>query len=304
MLNVFKVLKRSFPVNLYCHLQRSCASHSQTPKSEFSLTKFANAVNIYVKLYGDPWISNDFVVQNNDLSWPPLYHNYQLGEAVIQYRFFIKYKVFQNKYRNSAEIELLNKLQFIPNESQQWNLLLHKNMSIFRNLYPNLVVSNQYIIPETNQIHFESSIIENPFPKGSRGLSFGRTIKGFQCESKKSKIFSKRLIEDLINPKIIGISNRRTNLSNEQIIQAFQIYYNLHGNYQILARYKIPENDKNYPKILHNYKLGRMYSNVINGKCNKIVLQKAIAIGIQVNPDAQNMIYDSQLRKYVLKEND
>ena len=105
MLNVFKVLKRSFPVNLYCHLQRSCASHSQTPKSEFSLTKFANAVNIYVKLYGDPWISNDFVVQNNDLSWPPLYHNYQLGEAVIQYRFFIKYKVFQNKYRNSAEIE-------------------------------------------------------------------------------------------------------------------------------------------------------------------------------------------------------
>lgn len=135
----------------------------------FNPEYFVEGVKIYKSLYGDPWIHRNFKIDENDMNWPYHFRGFPLGRYVRIYRELRESKIYNERQLvNTGIQDELDKLHYIPSLKMTTFVLTITNILVYKELYGNYSVHNQFYIPNSKFYPIDDNkYIHNPFPKYS-----------------------------------------------------------------------------------------------------------------------------------------
>ena len=217
----------------------------QESKKEKNFDRDFNALKAYHRQNRHLDIPLEYVVPANSDAYSKSSWNTRLGVKLMKIKKGLQYTElkFQRQLRNDLGIEI-SILE--PRERQHGFKLLYDALLNYKRIYSNLLVPRKFVVPSN----------DSEWPEEFWNIPLGIRVGSIRQGKSYSDVTYAAALDQ------IGFVWDVADYKFELFISALEIYEKLEGDLYVPQRYRVEDNDKNWPTYLWGYKLGNKVQRV------------------------------------------
>lgn len=225
-----------------------------------SVQQLQKALEIYRSIYGNCRIPEDYVIRSNASKFPRELRGSLFGQLIRDIRQGKRYcGLLQRRIWRSFGLYDEDEE---GHSMEEKFVIIFKALKIFRKEHGHLQVSRNFVIPNNDEL----------FPPDSWGLPLGMILSnirnlGSWCTTRNhvTKLASIDAIACYYDQDIFRLMP-----SGNDVYNALQTFFQLHGHLDIPLDYVVPSSDNgtnsSYEEVMHGCALGRVLQDIKLGK--------------------------------------